>query len=88
MEEHVRAGITQCCLHAGQTAAPVGGVERRDPVVEGPWTSARLAVPEVDERYSPLLDILPLQKLALAIALSRGENPDAPRGLKKVTETL
>jgi glucosamine--fructose-6-phosphate aminotransferase (isomerizing) len=50
--------------------------------------SARLAVPEVDERYAALLDILPLQKLALAIALGRGENPDAPRGLKKVTETL
>ncbi|MCP2326790.1 glucosamine--fructose-6-phosphate aminotransferase (isomerizing) [Hamadaea flava] len=50
--------------------------------------SARLAVPEVDERYSALLDILPLQRLALHIALSRGENPDAPRGLKKVTETL
>jgi glutamine---fructose-6-phosphate transaminase (isomerizing) len=50
--------------------------------------SARLAVPGVDERYAALLDILPLQKLALAIALGRGENPDAPRGLKKVTETL
>ncbi|WP_285662917.1 SIS domain-containing protein [Actinorhabdospora filicis] len=44
--------------------------------------------PDVDERYAPLLDILPLQRLALALALTRGENPDAPRGLKKVTETL
>ncbi|NUR27101.1 MAG: SIS domain-containing protein [Catenulispora sp.] len=50
--------------------------------------SARLAVPAVDERYAALLDNLPLQRLALAIALGRGENPDAPRGLKKVTETL
>jgi glucosamine--fructose-6-phosphate aminotransferase (isomerizing) len=50
--------------------------------------SGRLAVPGVDERYSPLLDILPLQKLALALALARGEDPDAPRGLKKVTTTL
>lgn len=67
--------------------------ERRADVVtigsgEVAGAAARLAVPEVDERYSALLDILPLQKLALAIALSRGENPDAPRGLKKVTETL
>ena len=46
------------------------------------------ATPAVDERYAPLLDILPLQRLALALALARGENPDAPRGLKKVTETL
>jgi glucosamine--fructose-6-phosphate aminotransferase (isomerizing) len=50
--------------------------------------SGRLAVPSVDERYSPLLDILPLQQLALALSLARGEDPDAPRGLKKVTTTL
>lgn len=67
--------------------------ERRADVVtigsgEVRGASARLAVPEVDERYSPLLDILPLQRLALAVALGRGENPDTPRGLKKVTETL
>jgi glucosamine--fructose-6-phosphate aminotransferase (isomerizing) len=67
--------------------------ERRADIVtigsgEVKGASARLAVPEVDERYAALLDILPLQKLALAIALSRGENPDAPRGLKKITETL
>ena len=50
--------------------------------------AGRIAVPAVDERYAPLLDILPLQKLALALALARGEDPDAPRGLKKVTETI
>jgi glucosamine--fructose-6-phosphate aminotransferase (isomerizing) len=53
-----------------------------------PGAAGRLAVPEVDERYAPLLDILPLQQLALALALARGEDPDAPRGLKKVTSTL
>ena len=42
------------------------------------WTSAT----------RPLLDILPLQQLALELALARGENPDAPRGLKKVTATM
>lgn len=51
--------------------------------------AGRLAVPAVaDERHSALLDILPLQKLALALALARGEDPDAPRGLNKVTTTL
>jgi len=67
--------------------------ERRADVVtigatDVPGASGRLAVPGVDERYAPLLDILPLQKLALALALARGEDPDAPRGLKKVTTTL
>ncbi|WP_045746608.1 MULTISPECIES: SIS domain-containing protein [Actinoplanes] len=68
------------------------GERRADVVTIGatdvPGASARLAVPAVDERHSPLLDILPLQQLALALSLARGEDPDSPRGLKKVTATL
>ena len=68
------------------------GERRADVVTVGPadvaGAAGRLAVPAVDERYAPLLDILPLQKLALSLALARGEDPDAPRGLKKVTSTL
>jgi glucosamine--fructose-6-phosphate aminotransferase (isomerizing) len=64
---------------------------RADVVAIGPspveGVRLRLATPAVDERYGPLLDILPLQRLALALALGRGEDPDAPRGLKKVTIT-
>lgn len=41
----------------------------------------------VEEALSPLLEILPLQILALRLAVARQENPDAPRGLRKVTET-
>jgi glucosamine--fructose-6-phosphate aminotransferase (isomerizing) len=41
----------------------------------------------VDEQLHPLLEILPLQQLALHLALQRGADPDAPRGLSKVTET-
>ncbi|MEU4424143.1 SIS domain-containing protein [Actinoplanes sp. NPDC024001] len=62
------------------------GERRADVVTIGP--AGEIRVPAVDERYSPLLDILPLQKLALSLALARGEDPDAPRGLKKVTSTL
>jgi glucosamine--fructose-6-phosphate aminotransferase (isomerizing) len=79
----------------GQSMADVVtrlGERRADVVTIGatdvPGAAGRLAVPEVDERYAPLLDILPLQQLALALALARGEDPDAPRGLKKVTSTL
>jgi glucosamine--fructose-6-phosphate aminotransferase (isomerizing) len=67
------------------------GERGADLVVVGPvdvaGATARMPVPEVDERYAPLLDILPLQRVALALALARGEDPDAPRGLKKVTAT-
>jgi len=42
----------------------------------------------VRDELSPLLEILPLQQLALHLALARGGDPDQPRGLRKVTETL
>ena len=42
---------------------------------------------EVPEQLSPLLEVLPLQQLALHLAVARGEDPDAPRGLRKVTQT-
>ncbi|GIG85919.1 glutamine-fructose-6-phosphate transaminase [Plantactinospora endophytica] len=68
------------------------GERGADLVVVGPGgaagAAAQLPVPEVDERYAPLLDILPVQRLAMALALTRGEDPDAPRGLNKVTATL
>ena len=68
------------------------GARGADLVAVGPTevdgAAVRLPVPEVDERYAPLLDILPVQRLALALALARGEDPDAPRGLHKVTATL
>ncbi|MGH3738107.1 MAG: SIS domain-containing protein [Micromonosporaceae bacterium] len=66
------------------------GERRADVLTVGPTATAtglHLTTPAVDERYAPLLDIIPLQRLALALALSRGEDPDAPRGLRKVTET-
>ncbi len=42
----------------------------------------------VPEEISPVLEILPFQQLAQHLAVARGGNPDAPRGLKKVTETI
>jgi len=67
------------------------GERRADVVAIGPSAvpaaAAQLRVPAVDERHAPLLDILPLQQLALSLALARGEDPDAPRGLNKVTST-
>ncbi|MGH3729300.1 MAG: SIS domain-containing protein [Micromonosporaceae bacterium] len=65
------------------------GERRADVVSVGPSGALGLHIPtpDVDERYAPLLDIIPMQQLALALALSRGEDPDAPRSLLKVTET-
>lgn len=49
--------------------------------------SAQIAVPETAEEVAPILEVLPLQRLALELALARGGDPDAPRGLSKVTRT-
>src|SRR6266536_430576 len=49
------------------------GERRADVVTIGPsnveGAALRIGTPAVDERYAPLLDILPLQRLALAVAL-------------------
>jgi len=42
----------------------------------------------IPEELSPVLEILPLQQLAMRLAIARGGDPDKPRGLYKVTETL
>ncbi|GAA2400682.1 SIS domain-containing protein [Streptomyces glaucosporus] len=41
----------------------------------------------VAEELQPVLEILPLQMLAHEVTLARGQDPDAPRALAKVTET-
>lgn len=47
----------------------------------------RITLPECAEEVAPLLEVLPVQRLALGLALARGEDPDQPRGLSKVTRT-
>lgn len=64
-----------------------------DLVVVGPQdqvdtASGGFALPAgVPEPLQPLLEILPLQHLAWHVALARGQDPDAPRALVKITET-
>ncbi|PZS06250.1 MAG: glucosamine-6-phosphate deaminase [Pseudonocardiales bacterium] len=53
----------------------------------GSGFGAGIALPEIAEELSPILEILPLQLLARDLAVARGGDPDAPRGLSKVTET-
>ena len=49
--------------------------------------ATRLVVAESAEEVAPILEILPIQRLALALSLARGGDPDQPRGLSKVTRT-
>ncbi|WP_432542898.1 SIS domain-containing protein [Kineococcus sp. SYSU DK002] len=53
-----------------------------------PEATVRLALPPgMPEDLAPVVQIVPLQRLALEMAVARGLDPDAPRGLRKVTET-
>jgi glucosamine--fructose-6-phosphate aminotransferase (isomerizing) len=45
-----------------------------------------LATGRLPEALQPVLEILPLQKLAYEVTLARGQDPDAPRALAKVKE--
>ena len=40
------------------------------------------------EELLPIIEILPLQRLAWQVAIDRGFGPDRPRGLSKVTQPL
>ncbi len=53
----------------------------------GPAGAVPVSYESVPERLAPVLEILPLQRLARQVALDRGVDPDRPRGLSKVTDT-
>lgn len=74
-------------LEFGERAADLGAV-----VVEVgpgivPSARVRLRVAAVGETWTPLAEIVPLQRLALALAIASGKDPDQPEGLRKVTLT-
>lgn len=52
-----------------------------------PAASAVVPVPEVEEALLPLAEIVPLQRIALDLAVRAGLDPDSPAGLRKVTLT-
>ncbi len=57
------------------------------PTLQHAQTPILLPVP-VDEWLSPITAIVPGQLLAYYLALAKGLDPQSPRGLRKVTETL
>jgi glutamine---fructose-6-phosphate transaminase (isomerizing) len=46
-----------------------------------------VAADGIAEHLIPILEIMPLQRLAWRLALDRGVDPDRPRGLSKITQT-
>lgn len=61
---------------------------RGSPVLRiGPTGRGAIPLPAVPELLSPIVAAVPGQLLALHASRARGLDPDAPRGLTKVTET-
>jgi glucosamine--fructose-6-phosphate aminotransferase (isomerizing) len=67
-------------LLVGEPAGALGPGQPTGPHL--PVTTAGLP-----EELYPIVEILPLQQLACQLAVLRGGDPDAPRGLAKVTRT-
>jgi glutamine---fructose-6-phosphate transaminase (isomerizing) len=67
----------------GADVAVFGG----DQSVELGTVGFDLGCPGITEELHPIIDIIPLQQLALEMTLARGLDPDASRGLSKVTQT-
>ncbi|WP_326652492.1 MULTISPECIES: SIS domain-containing protein [unclassified Streptomyces] len=57
------------------------------PQVDAASAGFALPVDGVPEELQPILEILPLQLLAYEVTIARGQDPDAPRALAKVTQT-
>ena len=57
------------------------------PLLVGPPEGLPVATAGIAEELWPILEILPLQRLAWRMALDRGFDPDRPRSLRKVTQT-
>jgi glucosamine--fructose-6-phosphate aminotransferase (isomerizing) len=71
---------------ARERGSPVVAISDRREVLQG--ADAALELPAgVPEWLSPLTAVIPGQMWAGWLARARGHEPDAPRGLSKVTET-
>ena len=77
-------------LHDLQRAAHAAGA----PIINiGGETAAdvpthHIRLPKVSDQLLPILQVIPGQILAERIARARGFNPDQPRGLNKITQTV
>jgi len=78
-------GFSRAARANGARVLPILAAPTDEAVDEAPL--AHVHELSVDSMTAPLLEILPIQRFALELALARGLDPDAPRGLRKVTAT-
>lgn len=71
---------------ARQAGSPLLVISERAALLESAHVALPLP-PDVPEWVSPMVAVVPGQMWALGLCLARGMEPDAPRGLSKVTHT-
>jgi glutamine---fructose-6-phosphate transaminase (isomerizing) len=81
-----REGMVSLVENLGERGAEVAVVADDEALTRGAPT-AFLVPARCPEELSPILYAIPPQLLAHEISTMKGLNPDAPRGLSKVTET-
>jgi glutamine---fructose-6-phosphate transaminase (isomerizing) len=81
----VLPGMTALARRIASSGAHVYGIGGDAGFAAACWTA--LPGPALPEHLAPLALIVPVQLLVEALARARGIDPDAPRGLRKVTQT-
>jgi glucosamine--fructose-6-phosphate aminotransferase (isomerizing) len=74
--------LQRAAHEAGAPIINIGGVSAPGIPVH------QIPLPELSDELLPILQVIPGQKIAERIAITRGFNPDTPRGLNKVTQTV
>lgn len=80
------SALVEMAARLSDRKADVAIISSEDEILSYATTPFKLEV-GIFEELSPLLYILPAQLLAYYLAVSRGYDPDRPRGLSKVTLT-
>ena len=77
--EKTKSNIEEVRARSGEvlTIATVGDTEAKN------YSSEVIFVPEVDELFSPIINVIPLQILSYYVAVDRGVDVDKPRNLAK-----
>ncbi len=77
--EKTKSNIEEVRARSGEvlTVATVGDAEAKN------YSSEVIFVPEVDELFSPIINVIPLQILSYYVAVDRGVDVDKPRNLAK-----
>ncbi len=77
--EKMVSNIEEICARKGKVIAIA---TEGDKIIEG-FTKEVVYIPKIDEIFSPLVTVIPLQLLAYYVAVERGCDVDQPRNLAK-----